>query len=294
MGGDGIAVGLVGAGPWAELVHGPVLAGAAGIDLAGVWARRPEAAERLAGRLDTTAYDDPGRLFAACDAVAFCVPPQVQAELAVQAAQARKHLLLEKPLAGDLPGALALAEAVDAAGVGSMMVLTWRYAAAVRDGLAQARDLKSLGGRGQFVSGALLGGGFATPWRLERGPLFDLGPHVIDLLDAALGPVTGVQAHGDLLGWVGLLLEHEGGAVSEASLCGTAKIDPHRAGVEVYGADGMVAIDCVAAVTPASFATLAEELVTMVRAGGGHPLDVAHGVRLQRILDQAERQLLRR
>ena len=289
-----VAVGLVGAGPWAALVHAPMLAAGPHTRLAGVWARRPTAAAEVAGRHGAEAFDDVDALFAACDAVAFCVPPDVQAALAVRAAAAGRHLLLEKPLAGDLSAASALVDSIAAAGVGSMMVLTWRYAARVRAGLEEARSLAPFGGRGRFLGGGLLGGMFATPWRLERGPLLDVGPHVIDLLEAALGPVVDVRAHGDLLGWVGLLLEHEGGAVSEASLCSTSRMPVHRSGIEVYGLDGSVDIDCTAAVDSDTFATLADELATLVRTGGAHPLDAAHGLHLQRLLAAAEGQLTAR
>ena len=50
-------IGLVGTGPWAGMAHGPGLVQAAGVDLVGVWGRRPEEAGRLAATLDTTAYD---------------------------------------------------------------------------------------------------------------------------------------------------------------------------------------------------------------------------------------------
>ncbi len=273
------------------MVHAPVLAASPHTRLAGVWARRPDAAAELAAKHGTTAFDSLDALFDACEAVACCVPPDVQADVGVRAAAAGKHLLLEKPIAGDLDGATWLADAVGEAGVGSMIVLSWRYSAAVRTFVTDAQALAPFAGRGAFVSGALLGGMFATPWRLERGPLLDLGPHVIDLLDASLGAVTGVRAHGDLLGWVGLLLEHEGGAVSEASLCATSGLQPHRSGVEVYGATGALDIDCASAVGPEAFATLTEELATMVRSGGGHPLDVRRGLHLQRILEDAETQL---
>src|SRR3954451_2241728 len=116
-----------------------------------------------------------------------------------------------------------------------MIVLSWRYAESIRTFVDDAQRFGAMGGRGLFVSGALLGGIFATPWRLERGPLLDLGPHVGDLLDAALGPVTDVPATGDLLGWVSLSLTHEGGAVSNASLCASSALQPHRAAVELYG-----------------------------------------------------------
>ena len=288
-----VSVGLVGAGPWASLVHAPVLAASPHTTLAGVWARRPEAAAELAGRHSTAAFDSYDALLDVSEAVAFAVPPDVQADLATRAARAGKHVLLEKPIAGDIVGAERLAGAVGDAGVGSMVVLSWRYAAVVRAFVEDARSSAPFGGRGLFVSGALLGGMFATPWRLERGPLLDLGPHVVDLLDACLGPVTAVHAHGDLHAWVGLSLEHDGGAVSEASMCATSPLQPHRAGVELYGAEGVLELDCATAVGPDAFATLAEELASMVRTGSRHPLDVQRGLHLQRVLADAEGQLRR-
>lgn len=286
-----VAVGLVGAGPWASMVHAPVFAAGPHTRLAGVWARRPEAAAELAARHGSTAFDTVEALFDACEVVACCVPPDVQADVAARAARAGKHLVLEKPIAGDLDAAERLAGAIGDAGVGSMVVLSWRYGEAVRTFVDQARSFGAFGGRGWFVSGAFLGGMFATPWRLERGPLLDLGPHVIDLLDASLGTVTGVRAHGELLGWVGLLLEHEGGAVSEASLCATSGLQPHRSGVELYSTAGVLEIDCAAAVGPAAFATFSAELADMVRTGTRHPLDVERGLHLQRLLASAESQL---
>jgi predicted dehydrogenase len=286
-----VAVGLIGAGPWASMVHAPVLANSPETRLAGVWARRPDAAAELAAKHGTTAFDSVDALFDACEVVAFAVPPDVQADIAARAAGRGKHLLLEKPIALDLPSAQRLVDAVDAAGVRSMVVLSWRYSDAVRSFLETAASFDAMGGRGLFVSGALLGGMFATPWRLERGPLLDLGPHVVDLLDAALGPVTDVHASGDLLGWVSLQLTHESGAVSTADLCATSSLQPHRSSVEVYGRAGVVEIDCASAVGAAAFGTLADELATMVRTGTPHPLDVHRGLHLQTILDQAESQL---
>lgn len=288
---DPISVGVVGAGPWASMVHAPVLAASAHTRLAGLWARRPEAAAKVAAEHGVPAFESADALFEACDAVAFAVPPEVQAHLAVRAARAGKHLLLEKPIAGDLAGAEALAATVAETGVGSMVVLSWRYAAAVRSFVDRARSFEPLGGRGLFVSGALLGGMFATPWRLERGPLLDLGPHVVDLLDAAMGPVASVHAAGDLLGLVHLTLEHESGVTSVASMCASSALQPARSTVELYGPTGVLEIDLGTAVGPASFATLAEELAIMVRTGEPHPLDVRRGLHLQRILERAEAQL---
>ena len=286
-----LSVGLVGAGPWAHLVHAPMLAGHPGTRLTGVWARRPEAAAELAAAHGTTACASFDELLAGCQAVAFAVPPDVQATLAVTAARAGRHLLLEKPVALTLDAARALADAVDGAGVGSQVLLSWRYAAPVRDFLATvAAGGSPVGGRGAFLTGGALSGPFTTPWRLEHGPLLDLGPHVVDLLDAALGRVVGVRAHGDPLRWVGLLLEHETGAVSEASLSANTAVQPPRAGVEVFTEAGAADVDTGAGVGPEAFTTVVDELVRTA-AGTPHPLDVHRGVHLQWVIDAALRDL---
>lgn len=280
-----VAVGLVGAGPWAELAHAPMLAAGPHTRLAGVWARRPEAAARLGAPV----FERVEELFDACEAVAFCVPPAVQAEIGVRAARAGKALLLEKPLADSLANAERLVAAIAEAGVASQMVLTLRYAAGTREFLARCAEIEPFGGHAANISGVLLGDHpFATPWRLERGALLDVGPHVVDLLDAALGPVTGVRAHGHPLGWTGLLLDHEGGAVSEASLCMTVPGDTPPSSFAVHGRGGS------AVLRPSgddALATVAEEFARTVRQGGGHPLDAARGLRLQRIIANAEEQL---
>src|SRR4051794_25282523 len=182
-----VSVGLIGAGPWAGMVHAPVLAAGPDTRLAGVWARRPEAAAELAAVHGVPSFARLEELFEVCEAVAFAVPPDVQAALAVQAAKAGKALLMEKPLAMDLEGAERVADAVGEAGVASQMVFTLRYSQAAKTFLAQVRELEVFGGYGTFVSSVLSGGPFATPWRLERGALLDLGPHIVDMLDASLG-----------------------------------------------------------------------------------------------------------
>lgn len=274
------------------MVHAPMLAAGPGTALAGVWARRPEAAAELAGRHGVPAFDRYEALLDACEAVAFAVPPAVQAEMALPAARAGKALLLEKPLAGDLAAAERVAAAVAEAGVGSLLVLTGRFTEAVRTFLDEAAGFGALGGRACFLSGAFLGGPFATGWRLERGALLDVGPHAVDLLDAALGPVTGVRAAGDPLGYVALALEHEGGAVSDVSLCCRVAMEPGRTEAELYGPKGVLAVDVRAATGPATFgAVVAEFVAAAADPGAPNPLDAQRGLHLQRILATAESRL---
>ena len=98
-------------------------------------------------------------------------------------------------------------------GVGSLVVFTNRFSDGTRQFLRDAAALQPFGGRACFFSGALLGGPYSvSPWRQEHGELLDIGPHAIDIIDAALGPITGVQGHRNRHGWLGLLFEHEGGA----------------------------------------------------------------------------------
>ncbi len=284
-----LRVGLAGAGPWAGLFHAPMFAAHPGTELAAVWGRRLDAAREIAAPSGAVPNDSFDRFLEQVDAVAFAVPPDVQAGLAVQAARAGKALLLEKPLALDLASAESVVRAVDDAGVATLTVLTWRYSAAVRTFLDEVAGTEPTGGRGRFLAGGFLGGPFATPWRLDRGALFDLGPHVIDLLDAALGPVVGVRAHGDPRRWVGLLLDHEDGTVSEVSLSGHCG-GPARAGVEVHTADAVLEVDTVGVSADAT-TTLVDEFLDCVRTGIPHPLGVHRGLHLQRLLDTAARDL---
>lgn len=288
-----VKVGLVGAGPWANMVHAPVLANHPDTTLTAVWARRPEAAAKTATRHNAAASASFDELLDQVDAVAFCVPPNVQAEMAVKAAKAGKTLLLEKPIALDLASAEKLVTAVDEAGVRTLVLLSWRYAEATEAFIAQAQALGGpLGGRGVMVSGALLGDSpFATPWRLARGPLLDLGPHVVDLVDAALGPVVAVKASGNLLGWVSLLLSHESGATSTVDVCASSAANPAVSAVEVYATSGSVALNCANVADGSSMARMAGMLAAAARGEQTTAPDIHRGLHLQRILEDAESQL---
>ena len=286
-----LRVGLVGAGPWAGMFHAPMLAAGPRTNLASVWARRPEAAAELAATYDVTpaaTYDD---LLARCDAVAFAVPPPVQAVLAPQAARAGKHLLLEKPLGFTPAEAEAIAAAADASGVQSLVVLRNRFTAEGRAFVERARSAPAMGATAVFVSGAALpGSSFAAPWRVEKGAMFDLAPHAIDLLDAALGPVTGISAVGDPLRWLGLTLEHDGGAVSQVALSITTPGETGPFRIEAHTADGPVLFDGAASDDdPDVHEAITTAFAEAVDSGTPHPLDVHRGVFLQRLIEEARR-----
>ena len=284
-------VGLVGAGPWATMFHAPMLAGATGLELTAVWARRPEAAAELAARFRAEPVDVVDDLFARCEVVAFAVPPDVQAALAVRAAEAGKHLLLEKPVATTLADAERLAVAVDRAGVRSQLVLTIRYRPEVREFLDGLRSADVQYVRGSYLgTGGLPGSPFATPWRRQSSSaaLLDVGPHTVDLVEAVAGPVTEVRAA--VRGSVTTASTvHAGGAVGQLALSITTADGPGGVDLDVVTDSGFASMPTSPADEATVWRTITDELAATVSGGPPHPLDVHHGVRLQRVLDAVAR-----
>jgi predicted dehydrogenase len=288
----------VGAGPWAEMLHAPMLAGGPETTLAGVWARRPEAARALAGAHGSRAVGSLEELWDVCEAVAFAVPPDVQAELGVAAARAGKHLLLDKPVALTVAAAEELAGAVDDAGVVSQMVLTNRYSPLGRAFLAEADGFQTVGARCASLSGALLADSlFSTPWRRRHGALLDVGPHLFDLLEGAVGSIEELSGRGDPLRWVSLTCRHAGGQVSEVSMSLSLPLAETVFECVLYGPAGALAYqrppDPAAALADlaAAGATLRKEFAEAVTSGIPSTLDVHRGVALQRLIDVAARSL---
>ena len=222
--------GLVGTGHWARTTHAPAIAAAAGNTLDAVWGRDPVAAATLASEFGATAFADFGELLAAVDAVAFSVPPDVQASLAIRAAKAGKHLLLEKPVALSLSDADELVKAVEESGVASVVFFTHRFNPEIRAWLADEHARGGWSGGGWsggvavWLGDALQPGNpFNTPWRREKGALWDLGPHVVSMLWACLGPVTSVfAAPGGTVGGehdvTHMMLRHSSGVTSTATV----------------------------------------------------------------------------
>ena len=227
-----VRIGLVGAGPWAKIFHAPMITGGPETELTAVWARRPEAAKEIAAEFNSTVATSFEELLDSVDALVFAVPPFIQAELAAQAARAGKPMLLEKPIGVDLAEAEELAAAIDESGVPTQVVFTNRYSPGIRHFLAQARAQTPIGAVGSYINQAALPGGtFATPWRVEKGALLDLGPHVLDTLDAAVGPIVDIRGEGDPQRWYILTATHENGVISQAALSLTSPVVADVAGV---------------------------------------------------------------
>ncbi|MFE9400899.1 Gfo/Idh/MocA family protein [Streptomyces sp. NPDC006530] len=289
-------IGLLGTGPWAAATHAPALAAHPGVDFVGVWGRRPEAAAVIAREHGVAVYEDADALFARCDAVAFALPPDVQAPLAVRAAAAGCHLLLDKPVATDVASARALADAAERARVASVVFFTLRFAPETAAWVAQqAAEDGWFTGRAQwyaalFAPGAEHSPYAASPWRGEKGALWDVGPHALAVLSGVLGEVTGLTAAAGSGDTAHLVLRHASGASSTADLSFTAP--PAAAGVEVslLGARGATAMPEWDGALGA-FAAAIDALLDAARTGVPHPCDVRFGARVTELLADAEAQL---
>lgn len=289
-----LRVGVVGAGPWAHRVHAPGIAGHPRTRLAAVWARRGAAAAELAGAYGATPTTDFDELLDQTDAVAFAVPPDVQAPLAARAADAGKHLVLEKPVAATVDDAVALVDAVERTRVTSMVMFTFRYAAATRKWLDAVHAVDDwAGGEARWFSGTLMDAKYEnSAWRHAGGALADIGPHVFDLLDAALGPVTTVElARFTAPGLWHVLLGHDGGRLSTTTLSMHTPVQPAITDFAVHGPRGFLPFDA-SGEAPDRYATLLDDFVDLVDSTTAeHPLDVRRGLHVQRILGRIGAQL---
>ncbi|WP_328773645.1 Gfo/Idh/MocA family protein [Streptomyces sp. NBC_00286] len=291
-------IGLLGTGPWAEMAHAPALSEHRELDFVGVWGRRKEAAEALAERHGTRAYEEVDTLLADVDAVAIALPPSVQAPLAARAARANCHLLLDKPLAASVEEGRAVVEAAGQAGVASVVFFTARFQSTTQAWIAEQAALDGwFTGRAEWLGSVFTDGSpFAdSPWRREKGGLWDVGPHALSVLLPVLGDVERVAAaaHGPE-DTVHLILQHVSGASSTLTLSLTAPSAAAGATLELRGKAGVSVLPEPTEGAVPSLMRAADALLAAVRTGRPDPCDAAFGLRVTEILATAEAQLTER
>jgi predicted dehydrogenase len=290
--------GLVGTGHWARVTHAPAIALTDGAELVGIWGRRPEAVRAIAAEHDARAYADFDALLRDVDAVAFSVPPDVQAPLATRAARAGKHLLLDKPIALSRPDSDALAEAVASAGVASVVFFTNRFQPEVRDWLADVTTTSDWSG----ATAHWLGNAFApgspyadSTWRREKGGLWDLGPHLLSILIPALGDVDRVSAEAGPRDTTSLALHHTSGATSIATVSIDAPAAAAVMDLLVWGERGRSWMPGWTASPEQALSVAVGELMLAAQTGAvEHPCDVRLGREIVEVLADAAEQLRNR
>lgn len=126
-----VRVALIGCGLVAQRSHLPAYAACPGAELVAVASGHLESARaaaaefgvpRVLGRWEDVIADP------AIDAVDICTPNTLHAPIAIAAARAGKHVLVEKPMATTLAGADAMLAAAEETGVTLMVAHNLRFA----------------------------------------------------------------------------------------------------------------------------------------------------------------------
>ena len=284
--------GLFGTGHWATVTHGRALAVHPGVEVVGVWGRDPAKAATLAATLGARPFTDADDLIAAVDAVAIALPPAVQADLAVRAARAGRHLLLDKPLALDVAAADEVMAEVSRAGVASVVFFTGRFTAAV-NAFMDSHIGRSWDGAHAMMWGSIYrpGSPYAgSAWRRAHGGLWDVGPHALSVVLPLLGPVRDVAAMTGPRATTQVLLHHYSGAVSHLTLTLDAPPASARFHTELYGPEGIVTVPSYDEAPDVAFRTAIDQLLATVSAGRtDHPCGVGFARDVVAVLAAADR-----
>ncbi|MDN3351276.1 Gfo/Idh/MocA family oxidoreductase [Actinomadura sp. DC4] len=283
-------VGLLGTGPWAEIAYGPALRDHSEVEFVGVWGRRPEAAASIASAFGGRPYASADSLIDDAEAIAIALPPSVQAPLAARAARAGRHLLLDKPLAIEVTDARAVVDAAAETGVASVVFFTSRFTDAPRKWIAEQSGRDWYTGRAEWL-GALGSGDspFAdSPWRWEKGGLWDVGPHALSVLLPVLGDVEEVLAAAPgREDTVHLVLRHSRGASSTVTLSLMAPKEGAGNAVELRGVSGVTSMPSEEEDPVTSLSRAIDALLEAADTGRAHPCDARFGLRVVEILATA-------
>lgn len=273
--------GLLGTGYWAREVHAAALAAHPEVDFVGVWGRDP----LKAATFGVQAFSDVDALLAEVDAVAIALPPHIQAELALRAAQAGKHLLLDKPLELSVTAAEAIVAEVDARDLATVIFFTSRFQPTTVAALDQAQATGGWHGGRAVYFGSIYGedSPYAeSVWRKEFGGLWDLGPHALSLLLPVLEPVAEASAMTGPRQTTHVTLRHAGSAVSTMALTLDAPEKAGRVEIELHGEAGWLSVPGFDGDAVASFTRAITDLLA-----GGRDLDVHFGREVVAILEEA-------
>ena len=191
------------------------------------------------------------------DIVCVCTPSGLHAAAAVAAADAGKHVLLEKPMALNLSDADAVIEAGRRNGVRISVVSQLRFSPDVET----LRQALRAGWIGRMALGGLYmkyhrsaeyykSGGWRGTWAMDGGgALMNQGIHGVDLLCHICGPVASVTARAATLvhsieveDTVCALLEYENGALGVLEAATSIKPGYNRR-LEVCGSEGSVLLE---------------------------------------------------
>jgi predicted dehydrogenase len=263
-----VRVALVGCGRIAQVAHLPALEKAEGAQLVAVSDPSADVAQGVARRYGApSAYTDQALVFAdeSVEAVIVAAPDRFHYSITVEALEAGKHVLVEKPLASTVQEAEALAKLVDRTGLVLQVGAMKRHDQGVQyarqfvtERLGETRSFNAwyrIGDLRPGIEATLFPHVYAdlTASKAEatfkadrrRYLLATHGAHVFDTVRFLLGDVSSVLARhredGKDQTWQ-VLLSTTSGAIGTVSITVDVPGVPSE-GIEVFGSTGTVRVD---------------------------------------------------
>ncbi|AGZ45804.1 Gfo/Idh/MocA family protein [Actinoplanes friuliensis] len=282
--------GLFGTGPWAHLAHAPALAAHPDVEFVGVWGRDPAKAAALAQEHGAKPYAEVDDLIADVDAIAVALPPDIQAGIALRAARAGKHLLLDKPVAFTPEAANEIVAAAKEHEVAGVVFFTRRFMPQIQEFIEQVRATEGwLEARIDHLGSIFQPGNpfGASVWRKEGGGLWDVGPHALALILPVLGPVAEVTALAGARDMTHVLLGHTSGAISTLTLSVDAPEALEREDAAFFGESGVATVPPVPWLPVEAFGRAVDDLISASKGGPASPLDLTFGTEVVTILAAA-------
>ena len=192
-----IKVGIIGCGTITRLRHAPEYTENQDAQIVALYDMNRERAEEIAKEFGGTVCGSVEELLAMdLDAVSVCTSNNLHAEMTIQALEAGRHVLCEKPMAVSLEQCEAMVEAAKRAGKKLMLGHNQRFSPAHQE----AHRMVAAGEIGRVLSfetkfghgGPEVWCGVKHPWFFQKGnaglgALADLGIHKIDLTHYILG-----------------------------------------------------------------------------------------------------------
>lgn len=253
-----LGFGIVGCGMIARW-HANAIKNIPGAQLAGVTDTGAEYRKAFAEEYGVKAFESAEELFKSpeVDVVCICTPSGLHAPLAIQAAHAGKHIIIEKPMAITIKEADDIIHAVEANKVKMAVISQLRFSPAV----VKIKEAVDSGALGKLVCGDIYMkfyrsqeyydmSGWRGTWKMDGGgALMNQGIHGVDLLQYIMGPVKSVFAYTKTLArkievedTAAAVVEFENGAVGVIQ--GTTSVYPGAPRrLEICGDKGTIVLE---------------------------------------------------
>jgi predicted dehydrogenase len=220
-------VGCVGMGWWSDVLADAIKRSGK-LTIAGCYSRSAEKREKFAAKYGGRAFPSYEALLAdrSIDAVINTTSNGAHLETTRAAAEAGKHVFLDKPIANTIADARAITEACRSAKVVLALGYQRRRESHFRCVRQHIGEFGKLVNAEANISRDRLGQIDLNSWRytaegMPGGVMLQIGIHYTDVLEYLLGPVSAVSGRfvrlvlpGDNPDVASLLLEHENGALS--------------------------------------------------------------------------------